>query len=325
MLIDTHQHVFWHGRDDAGLVADMDEHGIDIAWLLTWQIAPAEDAASYHGVLNPEHMRSDGTHAGIPLTDLLKARDRYPDRFVLGYCPHPLDGDAPALLEAAHQIHGVRVCGEWKFRVLFDDPRCLNLYRKAGELKMPVVLHLDVPYLWDAELGAMSYQPNWYGGTVANLERALQACPETVFIGHAPGFWREISGDADEAGAAYPQGPIAADGKLEQLLRRYPNLYADLSAGSALRALKRDVDYSRDLLERFAERFLLARDYYGGELLAFLRQLKLSDRAWTAITHGNAQRLVPLNTHDGLTLPLNLREIPFSKWDHTMHPRSAVQ
>lgn len=89
MLIDSHQHVFWHGRDDAGLVADLDEHGIDVAWLLTWNIAPDEDEPSYHRVLNPRHIRPDGAHAGIPLSDLILARDRYPDRFVLGYCPHP--------------------------------------------------------------------------------------------------------------------------------------------------------------------------------------------------------------------------------------------
>lgn len=28
MLIDSHQHLFWHGRNDAGLVADLDEQGI---------------------------------------------------------------------------------------------------------------------------------------------------------------------------------------------------------------------------------------------------------------------------------------------------------
>ena len=37
MIIDAHQHVFWHGRDDAGLIADMDEQGIDKAWALTWE------------------------------------------------------------------------------------------------------------------------------------------------------------------------------------------------------------------------------------------------------------------------------------------------
>jgi predicted TIM-barrel fold metal-dependent hydrolase len=293
MLIDSHQHVFWHGRNDAGLVADMDEHGIDQAWLLSWHIAPDEDSPFYHGVLNPEHMRADGTHAGIPLSDLIKARDRYPDRFVLGYCPHPCSGDAPALLEAAHRVHGARVCGEWKFRVLFDDPRCLSLFRKAAELGMPVVLHLDVPFLVDASSGRPAYQANWYGGTVANLERALQACPATTFIGHAPGFWREISGEADQDPSNYPQGEVVPGGRLPQMLEKYPNLLADLSAGSAIRALKRDIGFSRNLLERFSSRFLFGRDYYGGELLALLRQMELSEPVWSAITHENALRLVP--------------------------------
>ena len=122
-LIDSHQHVFWHGRDDAGLVADLDEHGIDLAWLLSWEIVPEEDARSYHAVLNPEHLRADGTHAGIPLSDLLRTRSRYPDRFLVGYCPHPCRGNAPALFESAVRMHDVRICGEWKFRVPFDDPR----------------------------------------------------------------------------------------------------------------------------------------------------------------------------------------------------------
>lgn len=292
MVIDTHQHVFWHGRDDRGLVADMDEQGIDQAWILSWEILPEEDARIYHAVLNPRHMRPDGTHAGIPLEDLLIARDRNPGRFVLGYCPHPLRGDAPGLLESAHRIHGARVCGEWKFRVHFDDPRCLNLYRKAGELGMPVVLHLDVPYLLDPKTGKRVYQPDWYGGTVENLDRALEACPDTLFLGHAPGFWREISGDADTADTVYPTGPRVPGGRLEKLLERRPNLYLDLSAGSALNALKRDPPYSRVLIERYSSRVLFARDYYGGDLMAFLKTLGLTPDTWNAVTYGNARRLV---------------------------------
>src|SRR5687768_14333226 len=42
MRIDSHQHVFWHWRNDADLIADMDAHGIDLAWLLTWEVTPAE-------------------------------------------------------------------------------------------------------------------------------------------------------------------------------------------------------------------------------------------------------------------------------------------
>ncbi|MFW6058772.1 MAG: amidohydrolase family protein [Phycisphaeraceae bacterium] len=293
MIVDTHQHVFWHHRDDAGLIADMDDHGIDTAWLLTWEIAPEEDAPRYHRVLNPLHMRPDGTHAGITLGDLILTRDRYPDRFVLGYCPHPLRGDAPALFEAACHMHGVRVCGEWKFRVLFDDPRCLNLFRKAGALNCPVVLHLDAPYLPDAETGVPTYCPNWYGGTLDNLLRAVEACPETTFIGHAPGFWRYISGDAERSSENYPTGPIVEGGRLHEAFDNHPNLYADLSAGSALRALKRDADHAKAFLTRYADRLLFARDYYGTDLHQFLQSLDLPDDVREKIYFRNALKLVP--------------------------------
>ena len=290
MIIDSHQHVFWHGRDDAGLVADMDACGIDLAWLLSWEIAPWEDNSGFHAVLNPSHSRSDGTHAGIPLGDLILARNRYPHRFILGYCPHPMIGDAAALFESAYHMHHVRVCGEWKFRMLFDDPRCLNLFQKAGELGCPVVLHLDHPFRPN-EAGQPTYRPHWYGGTLSNLQRALEACPNTNFIGHAGGFWREISGDADTQTDIRPTGRVQPGGRLISLLNDYPNLYADLSAGSGLNAMKRDPEFTREFLVRFADRLLFGRDYYGNELMNFLRSLELSSTVWNAITCQNARQL----------------------------------
>jgi len=284
--IDSHQHVYWHGRDAAGLVADMDAHGIDQAWLLSWEILPHEDEPAYHGVLNPVHTRPDGTHAGIPLADLIRCRDLYPNRFVLGYFPHPQLPEAPRLFEAAVRIHGAQVCGEWKFRMCFDDPRCLEIYRVAGRLGCPVVLHLDVPYL------AGAYQKNWYGGTIDNLERALIACPETRFVGHAPGFWREISGDCADDPSPYPRGPIAPGGRLHGLFDRHANLYADLSAGSALNALRRDPDHAREFLIRFADRLLFGRDIYGGDLAEFLATLDLPETVQQRIFHANALSLL---------------------------------
>jgi predicted TIM-barrel fold metal-dependent hydrolase len=294
MIIDSHQHVFWHGRDDAGLIADMDENGIGLAWLLTWEIPQHPvyaDNYDYHALLNPARVRPDGSHPGIPLEDLLIARSRYPDRFVLGYCPDPTAEKAVALFESACDIHGVRICGEWKFRMPFDDPRCLELFKSAGRRRAPVVLHLDVPYLRDPA-GRPVYQPKWYGGTVANLERALQACPETTFIGHAPGFWREISGDADADPAVYSTMPVTPGGRLFQMFEQYRNLYADLSAGSALGALKRDLRVATELLTRFSDRILFGRDCYGGALQSFLKALQLSDEVRERICHGNAQRLL---------------------------------
>jgi predicted TIM-barrel fold metal-dependent hydrolase len=296
MIIDTHQHVFWHGRDDAGLVADMDEHGIGLAWLLTWEIpsVPAyEDNFIYNALLNPAHVRPDGSHAGIPLSDLLIAQRRYPDRFILGYCPDPAQAGAPQMFENACRTYGVRVCGEWKFRMPIDDPRCLELFRVAGRMKAPVVLHLDVPYRRDAR-GQLTYQPRWYGGTVENLERTMQACPETVFIGHAPGFWRDISGDADSRHEEYPNGPVTPGGRVPRMLEQFPNLYADLSAGSALAALRRDPTHARQFLVRFADRLLFGRDYYGNELLTTLQSLNLPEDVTARICSQNAERLLSM-------------------------------
>jgi predicted TIM-barrel fold metal-dependent hydrolase len=286
--------VFWLGRDDKGLVADMDEHGIEYAWLLTWTVAPWEDRPDCHSLLNPLNLRADGTHRGITLGDLITARDRYPNRFVLGYCPHPLVGHAPALLRAAVEIHGVQVCGEWKFRIPFDDPRCLELFHVAGQLQLPVVLHLDVPYLKNR--GKLAYQPLWYGGTIDHLARALAACPATIFIGHAPGFWREISGDAVDDPAWYPAGPIRGRGRLYGLLDQYPNLWADLSAGSALIALRRNPKNAARFLTRYSDRLLFARDQYGQELWAFLQTLRLPAEVQRKICHQNAERLEKLRS-----------------------------
>jgi len=291
-IIDTHQHVFWHGRDDVGLIADMDEHGIEYAWLLSWEIAPSENAENYVRVLNPTRVRPDGTHEGIPLEDLLTAKRNFPNRFVLGFCPHPLAGDAAARLKAAAGMYGVKVCGEWKFRIPFDDPRSIVLFRAAGDLGMPVVLHLDVPFLPD-ENARPSYCDTWYGGTVENLERALIACPETIFIGHAPGFWREISADADSERTAYPKGPVQAPGRMHHLLEKYDNLYADLSAGSGRFALERDPEHAKKFLTDYSSKLFFARDYYGGELHAFLASLDLSDETRENLYWRNAERLVP--------------------------------
>lgn len=303
MITDTHQHVFWHGRNDAGLIADMDTHGIDLAWLLTWEVPDSAtyiDSIVYNRVLDPLRSRSNGIPSGVTLEHVMVAHTKYPGRFLPGYCPDPEHPKAPDLFEAACDIHGVRICGEWKFRMLIDDPRSLELFRAAGRRKAPVVLHLDVPYLGGAHCA------NWYGGTVDNLARALEACPETIFIGHAPGFWRELSGDAANCPDAYPDGPLVPGGRIGAMLDRYPNLMADLSAGSALRALKRDTGFTSEFLEKYSDRLIFGRDYYGGELLEFLNGLELSPETKTKIFHENARRLVDPDHKPAYPTPLKL-------------------
>ncbi|MCX5661477.1 MAG: amidohydrolase family protein [Planctomycetota bacterium] len=291
MIIDSHNHVYYCGLGPEAVVAEMDALGIDRAWILTWFLTPAESLKGYMRGTNPERARPDGTHAAMPLIDVVATCKRYPDRFVPGFCPSPWDRSAVAQLEAAVKMHGVRVCGEWSYRMPLDDPRALELFRAAGRLKLPVVLHMDTPWLPPND--PAGFQSVWVAGTIHHLERALQACPETVFIGHAPSFWRELSGDADTRREPCPEGPLVPGGRLEPMFERYPNLWADLSANSGLTAMSRDRDATRRFLIKFADRLLFGRDRDQAEPLPFIRSLGLPEDVLAKILGGNALRLVP--------------------------------
>jgi len=293
MVIDSHNHPYYHGLDASGVISEMDQFGIDVCWLLTWYLPPTENVPGSHRTFNPANARSDGTHAGVILDDISRSRDQYPDRFVAGYCPCPTEGNPAALLEAAVKTHGIRVCGEWSYRTVLDDPRTIETFQAAGELGLPVVLHIDTPYLPDAS-GKPVYQDIWYGGEIDCLERALERCPKTTIIGHAPGFWRHISGDAYSDPKTYPDGPITPGGRLFDLFNRYSNLWADLSAGSGLTAMRRDTDHAVKFITQYQDRLLYGRDAPGNDLREFLDTLDLSEDVTRKLYSGNALRLVPI-------------------------------
>ena len=283
MLIDAHNHPNWHGFNAGKILRNMDEQGIDQMWLFSWEVPEDEYSPSYHAVLPP-------TGHGIPLEDVLAVGREAPDRFVLGYMPHPKRPDAIDRLKAAVEIHGVRVASELKVRLPFDDPDALRLYEACGQMRLPITIHLDYPI----DHGRGDYpRPNWwYGGSLDAFERAIFACPQTVFIGHAPGFWAHISGDDLYDKASYPDGPVLPGGRLSEIMRTYPNLYADLSAGSGLKALKRDRDVGRNFLVEFQDKLLFGRDYFDTSLMDFLFELALPEEAFAKITYQNAERLL---------------------------------
>jgi predicted TIM-barrel fold metal-dependent hydrolase len=86
--------------------------------------------------------------------------------------------------------------------------------------------------------------------------------------------------------------PQIQSGRLYRLFDEYPNLYADLSAGSALRALDRDVEHARAFITRYADRLLFARDNYGGELHECLVSLALPDDVKQKVYCDNGRSLV---------------------------------
>ena len=291
-IIDSHQHVFWHGRDDAGLVANLDEQGIAQAVLLNWDILDTDYTGTPERVYDPARAEPLAASPGLPFADAVTAARRYPDRFILGYCPHPLGRDPVERLAAAVEMYGVRICGEWKARIGLDDPRCLELFRFCGQRRLAVVFHIDVPYRPDPQTGKPVYYAEWYGGTIDNLARALTACPETVLIGHGPGFWRCISSDCDTAPEGYPPRPVTEPGPLLAMFDQFPNLCADLSGFSGLNAISRSPDFGRKFLIDHHDRLLFGRDYYDGRLHAFLQSVDLPAEVAEDIYHRNIERVL---------------------------------
>jgi predicted TIM-barrel fold metal-dependent hydrolase len=284
VIIDAHNHPEWHKHDLKKTLENMDSLGIDRMWLLTWECPADEFDPSYHRV------GVTGQDGPMPLARCVHYKESAPDRFVLGYAPDPRRPESIDRLQAAIDVHGVQTYGELKLRMCYDNPDALRMFRFCGEHGLPVTVHID----YEFDTGHKYPRPNWwYGGGIEAFERAVRACPETIFVGHAPGFWAHISGDDQFDQVSYPKGPVAPGGKVVAMLRQYPNLYADLSAGSGLNALQRDPAFAIDFISEFQDRLLYARDCFHNEHQEFLNGLGLSQDILVEIYAQNALRLVP--------------------------------
>jgi predicted TIM-barrel fold metal-dependent hydrolase len=169
--------------------------------------------------------------------------------------------------------------------VRIDNPDAVALFRLAGEFGWPVLFHIDY---WHPGVGF------WYYHDLPAFEQVLRDCPEVTFVGHGPGFWRHISGNAGSAEPGYPKGKVTRGGLLLKLLRKYPNLYCDLSAHSGLNAISRDHDFGRQFLLDHADRIMYGTDMFTSEHIEYLRSLELPKKVFRAITRKNALKLVPV-------------------------------
>jgi len=274
-IIDTHVHVgqvwsHYPPMTEDGMLEWMDARGVEQAVLL-----PLE---------SPE-----GASFPILTREVLPMARRHPDRFLAFACIDPRasirEADLKPLFES-YVEQGARGFGEHKVGLPIDDPLSQRLYALAGELRLPVLLHMDGVRNTD-RVG------------LPGLERMLRQFPDTVFIGHAPAWWSSISGDCTEADLnGYPSSPVTPGGAADRLLAEYPNMWADLSAGSGARAISRDLAFGQAFLERHADQLLFATDYlfFGQDVPQFdlFAQLQLSPDTRAKLMHRNAERLLGL-------------------------------
>ena len=148
-----------------------------------------------------------------------------------------------------YQDAGAVGFGEHKCAGPIDQPGNLDAFHAASELGFPILFHMDSIRNTD--------KPGLPG-----LEKVLRQTPNSNFIGHAQGWWASISGDLIESQmGGYPSGPVARGGAIDRLMEKYPNLYAEFSAGSGANSLRRDPKFGRQFLIRRADRLMFGTDY----------------------------------------------------------------
>lgn len=263
------------------LIAAMDAHGIDKA-LCMGTVSPA----CRYTVVAPE--------------ELLGIAAEFPNR-IIPCCPVDprwLTNSAKANfrpLLAAYKQRGCRCIGEYIPNLPFDDPLNLNLFAQAAEVGLPVTIHIA------PRLGGCYGLYDDPG--LPRLEGVLRRFPKLVILGHSQPFWAEISTMADPASerAGYPKGTVRP-GRLVNLLRTYPNLYGDLSAGSGFNAISRDPEFGYAFLEEFQDRLLFGTDIANVPqelpIVQWLREVYrhgcISPQAYGKITGANAVRVLGL-------------------------------
>jgi len=213
--------------------------------------------------------------------DALKAWEKYPERFIPFCAVDPRRDNVSAQINAFVDM-GCKGFGEHKVGLDIDDERSKKIYKICAEKNLPVLMHLD-PGLNTDEAG------------LPRLEALLKEMPETKFIMHGPGWWTEVSAGNLERGG-YPTGKVMPGGRADILLQEYPNLYADLSAGSAYNALTRDPEWTPGFLERNWKKLLFATDYLHADqelsIVTYVNNLQMDKEKVFAIKMGNAMELL---------------------------------
>ena len=288
-MIDIHTHIGYRSAkdkavcDERELLRQMDALGIKQAVLLPLGASPECSFFWY------------GNEAVIQLAK------RYPDRFI-AFCDidprnvkNSPDSDFMWILEEYKEA-GCKGVGEMTANLYIDDPLCMNLLRQCGKAGMPVIYHC-----------AEAVRHGLYGMAddigLPRLEKVLWALRETTIMGHAMSFWSEISADVDpKTRGGYPKGRVKPGGRLPELLRKYPNLCGDLSAGSGFNAISRDPEFGYRFLEEFQDKLLLGTDIchvnQKVEIVPYLKKAladgKISQMAYNKIVRENAIRLLGL-------------------------------
>lgn len=278
-VIDIHQHSHYHGRAERVLIGHQKAMGIAKTILLP--------AGSNRVRKSTRGGRSNGLAAKVAGNEeAMRIAKGNPGRFYFGANEVTDLDNARQVIEKYLKL-GAVIIGEQKFDVEADSEKSQDVYRLAAEYKVPILLH---------------FQHRTYNRGFERFHKMLEKHPRTNFIGHAQTWWANIDKAHRTEHGLYPKGAVTAGGLTDRYLTDYPNMFADMSAGSGLNSLLRDEEHARGFLERHQDKILYGSDCadaigrgpgcQGARTLATLRRLAKSPAIVRKILHDNAAGLI---------------------------------
>jgi len=242
--------------------------------------------------------------------DILEMAEQHPDRFI-PFCnidPRALTNSVDAPLDRLlryYRDQGCKGVGEIMLNVPMRDPMVQNLFKHAEAVGLPVTF--DGSDQIGGDFGLYD-DPG-----LPQLEHTMQRFPDLIVLAHGPVFWTEIAPletpaqrkttfrpNGQQVGWQPPSGPIKEEGVVPKLLRRYPNLYGELS--DAYNALSRDPEYGPEFVAEFQDRLLFGTDicHFGQQfplrdmLLTWRDTGKISEEVFHKVARENAVQLLDL-------------------------------
>jgi len=159
-------------------------------------------------------------------------------------------------------------------RIAVDDPRLAPVWRRCGELGIPVLIHTGEP------------APFWQPKDASN-ERLLELMekPERYRDPEIFPSWEEVMGEQHQMFRNHPEtvfinahlGWLGNDlERLGRLLDELPNVYTEI--GAVLAELGRQPRFAREWLIRYQDRVLFGKDSWNpAEYPVYFRVLETAD------------------------------------------------
>ncbi len=295
-IIDIHQHTNYGGKRDQNAAWKQISPARTHAELLAHQRAMGATKT----ILLPagREVLRDSTHAGrgnglegtvSTNEDAMALAKQYPNEFAFGANEVPDLTEAPSVIEKYLKL-GACVIGEQKFGVECDSAEMQRLYQLAETYRVPILMHWQVA----------SYN---YG--FERFHVMLKKYPKVNFIGHAQTWWANIhKGNVDNPKSLYPRGKVTPGGLTDRYLSDYPNMFADMSAGSGHGAFNRDPEHARAFMARHQNKLMFgsdcvdatgaAIDCSGTRQIAQIREFAPNKAAERKILYENAKKLFRL-------------------------------